>query len=644
MWKLSQSLAPVSLVCAISCTLNNCVLGDQPTSPAPEEVISALQREAHGQPVDRLAVVGSSPQNDWLGWQAGLIKTGQAWKHLESFDENGLDEAYLAKRAECGTDLVGQLKLAHWCLENRREQQARAHFFAVVAIDPDHADARRRLGHVKLGDQWVDERKLKLEREAMLQRIESLKEWSTKLRPILSDLSGPTNKRTILALDRLDAIETDAALPALLVAALNADDDLAHLLVKKISQSHSREACLGLVSVATGHPSVVIRLQAIDSLRPYPLEMFVPTLLNNIASDTTVHNQLVYHPDGRVSLEAVVTQELKDKHVQQAFQKSVNVLSSFSARKEVVHQIVDFGEAHVWSIMFRIPKENAVPKGRTHEIVSEARSTAVENAIYVPPEILQAVTDNLKERGRQTELAVEQKNRAGKIRAAAIYNLLRRTTHQSFEDDPVAWWNWWSDYNERYRAGLKPVQKSYSASNEKLALDSRLYGRTFAGVSYRPVEKVLVQHSCLIAGTTVQTSTGPKAIESIEIGDLVAAQDVESGEVALRPVLLTTIRPPKTTWKIVTSGATIQATGGHAWWTSGKGWTKTRDLEPGSYLHTATGNVLIKELIEDPEPVPTYNLIVDQAHTYFVGPDRVLSHDNSPESGTTLKLPGYVEP
>jgi hypothetical protein len=97
----------------------------------------------------------------------------------------------------------------------------------------------------------------------------------------------------------------------------------------------------------------------------------------------------------------------------------------------------------------------------------------------------------------------------------------------------------------------------------------------------------------------------------------------------LKPVIQTTLRPPTSTLKIVLEKSKIQATGGHRWWVSGKGWIKTRDLRKGMVLHSATGTTAIKDVIEDLQEQQTYNLVVDGLHTYFVGPERVMSYDNA---------------
>ncbi len=404
----------------------------------------------------------------------------------------------------------------------------------------------------------------------------------------------------------------------------------------------SPAACLGLVRIACTHPSAKARDLAMKGVKEYPLEMFVPGLLGQLASDITVENQMVMQPNGNVSLQTVVKQELKDKRLHQTFEKSVNTLSTFFSRHDTMQNQVAVIDAYVWSVRRGIPKSNPIHAG---EQVTQSRVTSYTAAAagaYVPPEVAQSVSQNLQEQGQLKKLEADQLNRAADEKLAPVYDLLRQTTSQTFGDDPSLWWDWWTEHNERYRSGLKPVQKSYASTSERLPLDSRNYQSTLAGTYKIELGKVLVQQSCLVAGTVVQTSTGLQAIEKIRVGDRVMCQDAETGELSLQPVLLTTVRPPKSTLKIVTEKETIQATGGHNWWVSGKGWTKTRDLQPDTYLHSATGNVRIKEVIEVSQPVPTYNLVVDRHHTYFVGNERILSYDNTPVKPTLLKLPGYV--
>ncbi len=110
---------------------------------------------------------------------------------------------------------------------------------------------------------------------------------------------------------------------------------------------------------------------------------------------------------------------------------------------------------------------------------------------------------------------------------------------------------------------------------------------------------------------------------------------------ALKAVIQTTVRPPKSTLRIVLDSGEIQATGGHPWWISGRGWLRTRDLEKGMILRSASSTSEIRDVIHDPIERETYNLVVDGFHTYFVGEHRILSHDNTLPRPTLRTVPGY---
>ena len=49
--------------------------------------------------------------------------------------------------------------------------------------------------------------------------------------------------------------------------------------------------------------------------------------------------------------------------------------------------------------------------------------------------------------------------------------------------------------------------------------------------------ELAVQKQCFVAGTLIHTKDGLKAIEDIQIGDLVLSKDDQTGEVAYKPVV-----------------------------------------------------------------------------------------------------------
>jgi hypothetical protein len=146
---------------------------------------------------------------------------------------------------------------------------------------------------------------------------------------------------------------------------------------------------------------------------------------------------------------------------------------------------------------------------------------------------------------------------------------------------------------------------------------------------------------CLAAGTTVWTLEGHKAIEKVQIGDQVLSQDPETGELAYKPVVATTLRPAAPLIRLETEQGVIRTSGGHPFWQSGQGWVKARDLKPGAMLHTAQQVVRVVK-VERVESEPTHNLIVADFHSYFVGEQMILSHDNTIRERTNATVPGYI--
>ena len=135
---------------------------------------------------------------------------------------------------------------------------------------------------------------------------------------------------------------------------------------------------------------------------------------------------------------------------------------------------------------------------------------------------------------------------------------------------------------------------------------------------------------CFIAGTLVATETGYVTIENIKAGDLVWATDPETGETTLKPVVQT-FRNETTEWIHVTvNGERITCTPEHPFYSPVKGWTSAIDLRAGDILVMLNGEYVVveqvqHELLEGSET--TYNFEVEDFHTYYVGDEPVLVHN-----------------
>jgi hypothetical protein len=232
---------------------------------------------------------------------------------------------------------------------------------------------------------------------------------------------------------------------------------------------------------------------------------------------------------------------------------------------------------------------------------------------------------------------------------------------------PDQWWQWWNKRNEIDLAGAKSVRTvaapryiSLVRVEPKLPsiLEEPDLGQRQPLPPAQPqfIPQTLPQFlppapppsrsgapkECLAAGTPAWTDRGAVPIEQVRAGDRVLSQDPESGRLAYKPVLDTTIRPPAGLIRIDLKGHSLRTTGGHPFWVSGQGWVKASDLRPGMRLHTVSGSVDV-DAAGTADSAETYNLVVADYHTYFAGQEFALTHDNTIRRATNAVLPGLLK-
>src|SRR5690606_3136038 len=145
-------------------------------------------------------------------------------------------------------------------------------------------------------------------------------------------------------------------------------------------------------------------------------------------------------------------------------------------------------------------------------------------------------------------------------------------TGQDLEHTPQSWWRWWNDYNELEYPDYKPT---YSWNYRKEYEDRQYYPYTPSGnvappstyaapppkrFGDRTPPRVILKASCFIAGTPVWTAAGLQPIETLRPGDRVLSQDPETGELAFKCVVETTLRPASPTFRIQAEGESLVAT------------------------------------------------------------------------------------
>ena len=137
---------------------------------------------------------------------------------------------------------------------------------------------------------------------------------------------------------------------------------------------------------------------------------------------------------------------------------------------------------------------------------------------------------------------------------------------------------------------------------------------------------------CFVAGTTVLTTLGKKAIENIQVGDTVPCVDHITGELAEKKVVTTTVNKVSRITELDIDGEIIQCTETHPFQVKGKGWVDACNLNPGDVVYTKdwdTAVVKSVNLIELDEPVEVFNFEVEDCHTYFVGNRGLLVHNSN---------------
>jgi hypothetical protein len=146
--------------------------------------------------------------------------------------KSDLDKQYEAALAKLENTAEAQWNMAEWCKEAGLIQQRKRHLQAVVAIDPNHVEARKALGYQRYGSRWLTQEEFmahngyvrykgawRLRQEIEIESRESQQEIASKqlrreIRRWFDQLGG--SGRLAEAADRnLSSINDPAAAPAL---------------------------------------------------------------------------------------------------------------------------------------------------------------------------------------------------------------------------------------------------------------------------------------------------------------------------------------------------------------------------------------------------------------------------------------------
>ena len=559
-------------------------------------VNQALAAEVQGAPSERRALLNEAMARDadspLARWLSGYVQVDGKWVNYEqatqSTDQAAAHEEYLRLRGAGTQTRDDHIKLANWCSRAGLPEQERAHLVAAIELAGGAAEPAlmARLGLDLSGGQWISRDDRRDAERAAREQQRAFDAWRPRLERIARGLASPRQQSRERSLAEWRAIEDPAALPAMEAVFSHRDLQTVHLLLEIYSGMRTHHAAVATARQAVLSPYVTVREAAAEKLRERPVETFAPLLLESLQTPIDSRVALYVGRNGVRMTRALYREN-----------QSFGELAVLHGERRFVPSPT--GALQVGGSGLR---------DRNRQRRGQATDSAVRDALLA---------------ARSIDHDVEIENASTDEVNGRVLQVLATATRLDLPRTPDPWWQWWRDYNELYSEGEKPYQ--YTINYE-------------SGTQPVPLE---MPKECLAAGTLVWTDRGAIAVETVQVGDLALARNPETGELAYKPVLRTTVRPATELHKVTSGGDSFSATGGHTFWISGQGWMKIRDAQPGMLFHGVTDPIEI-ESIEPAGSEPTYNLIVADFHTYFVGRRLVLSHDPTFAQPTDVKVPGLA--
>jgi hypothetical protein len=576
-------------------------------------VADTLEREAK-EDVDRADLLKPAiqdvPNCEAARWQSGYVFDAKRkeWLLPDEIEKRAAADSrlvlYRSVRAKHSENAASQTDMARWCEKHRLEDQARAHYAHVLSFAPDSQEARRHLGYLTINGVWVSGQEIAAARQRAEDTLAAFRRRAPGFEKLVKRLGSTSVQARASARQELLSIKDPDFVPAIEAMLCTQGGEAAILGIQMLKNMKATSAAESLAWQAAFSPWEPVRKAAVAALREQRKHDYVPPLLAAMRTPIQARYELYDTPDGGFLMRRALYQDGPEQR-----QLAVTDLARPGA---MVHPGSDTVGPVQLAQNPALAKQYArlVAEDRQRQMakMAEARARAMAQA-------------------RQQEAVLATENMTTAALNTRLCTVLANATGDKQPSSPEDWYTWWNDYNEITNQGDKPTKVTYQSAYEPVVT-----------VAQAPP---LRAYSCLVAGTPVLTELGPVAVEQIRVGDRVLACDPDTGQIMLKPVLKTIVNPGKPTFYLHTADDKLQVTGGHVFWVAGQGWIKARLLRPDMRFHTLTGTVDLVR-IESGEKQDTYNLVVADFHTYFVGKDKILTHDNTIRKPTNCVVPGLT--
>jgi hypothetical protein len=527
------------------------------------------------------------PDCELARWHMGQLRVADQWLTIDEAEQTLAQDPqrqeYRRLRDVALDDPERELALARWCHGCELHDAERLHLFRVIRHPSSSQSAKkeaiRKLRLTVYGGMLLTDEEIALYKRQVEQNRQAFEEWVPRIDKWVKAIQGGARKRQF-ALKQFRGLRDPAAIPTLEMLLSTRSEELALELVSLLSNMPQQEATVSLVRHAVDSPWSSVGDAAVQTLQRRPLHDYAPLLLQRLVSPIQSQFSLVIGRHGSVWHQ--------HKFFREGPSENFAVMANAVAAPHVV------GIASTPDLATRIDL--------LRETLTLTRLHVLQGAI---------AAGRIEQHVAQVNTAIDDINQR-------TYAVLERVTGEALPRSPLAWWEWWQEYNEVY-CPAKPTH-TYD----------------FVSIDLYPI---VTMTSCFPRGTQVRTEIGTVDIQKIKVGDRVLSQHPETGELAYKLVMHTTLRPPSPLLRISFGKTIITTTKGHPFWVNNVGWRMAKQIEPGQQLHTIDGAQTV-DAVEAAAPAEAYNLVVAEFGTYFVSDAGVLVHDNTYRKPTNAVTPG----
>ncbi|MFH1747370.1 MAG: HEAT repeat domain-containing protein [Planctomycetota bacterium] len=194
-------------------------------------------------------------------------------------------QEYDLRREQADDTAADQIALAQWCQENGLAREWRQHLQRAIELDPDNAKARQALGQVRVGDMWVDGRRVigaRIEESSPAANPEAATQPTEDSTRLVAAIQG-TWRRRITSIrkallesslprqvekgrERIQEIQDPLAIVPLAEVLSAGNTTSRQVLVQALSRFPDDVATINLVVVALADRSQSVRQQAVAEL------------------------------------------------------------------------------------------------------------------------------------------------------------------------------------------------------------------------------------------------------------------------------------------------------------------------------------------------------------------------------------------